>query len=171
MTSTAIGQTRNFTVDVAGAGQGSYSQTITAKPDGVTEVDCASTMRIKKFVISYSFDFRAKEIWQRGQVVSVKANRNDNGAVLNINAGGGSCNWTTSFYTLPAGFGDTFSILDLDTNTVQKCRLKYVGKDQWGEHWRVSGPIESDLWFDADNRLVRRTMLRKGRAATVSLIK
>lgn len=167
--SLCLGQTREFSVSIQGAGEGSYSQKAVHTGIGTVEVSFSSEVHIKKFVVSYSYSFSGNEVWQDGVLVSAKAQRNDNGAILNVSSGAGSADWTSSYWKIPTRREGGLVVLDLDTGLYQKCTLSYVGADSIGRHFRLSGGLTTDLWYDKAGYLVRREMLRKGRPTTVSL--
>jgi hypothetical protein len=164
-------QTREFSVSISGAGEGSYSQKATHTGIGTVEIAFSSEVHIKKFVVKYDYSFSGKEVWQDGRIISVTASRNDNGAVLNVSAKEGSCEWTSSYFRLPVKREGEIRVLDLDTGLYQVCRLSYIGADSIGKHWKLTGGITTDLWFGDNGYLVRREMLRKGRPTVVSLIR
>lgn len=160
---------RSYSVAVEGVGTGVYSQSFTDQGDGAIEVLSSSTLRAKKFLVSYSYDFTCTEVWKRGSLVSAVGRKNDNGAILDFKAEAGSCEWVSSFWTLPEKRIGTIRVFDLDTGKVVNCSLAFVGIDKTGRHWKVSGGIEADLWYDQNGRMIQRMMLRKGRQATVTL--
>ena len=162
-------QTRNYTVTIEGAGTGSYTQVIKDNPrTGVVELTCTSTVRIKKFVYHYAYDIEAHETWRNGVCTQASCRRNDNGDVLSFKAMNQV--WTSSYHELPSADWSKLQVLDMDTNTVQTCQLTLIGKDQYGAHYSLTGGLQADLWYDAQGRLCRRVMLRKGRQTTLSLI-
>lgn len=160
---------RVYLVNVQGAGDGKYSQTLTGAADGSIQVVCSSGLQARKFLVSYTYEFTCNEIWKGGALVSATATRNDNGSVLQIKAGPGSCDWTSSFWTLPNRRTGTLKVLDYDSGLFQNCTLQFIGRDKTGRHWKLTGGIETDLWYDANARLVRREMIRKGRPTTITL--
>lgn len=162
-------QVRNYSVEVKGVGTGSYRQEHTEKPDGTCEVASSSSLRAKVFLISYRYDFKATETWKDGKLIYASATKDDNGTQTKMSATAGMADWTSSFWTLPDNRNGTIKILDYDTGRIVQCTLKFIEADKTGRHWKVSGGMETDLWFDQNGFLVKRTMLRHGKATTVTL--
>ena len=161
-------QVRQFSVTIDGAGTGIYSQTI--KDDsrtGVVTLSCSCAVHLKKFVVHYDYTIDTVETWRNGVMTQATCARNDNGAVLKFQAAGQV--WNSSYHELPHADWKHLPVLDMDTNTVQQCQLRKIGKDQFGEHYQLTGGLQADLWYDAQGRLCRRTMMRKGRLTTLSL--
>lgn len=163
----AKSQTRRYTVAVEGAGTGVYSQTISENPDGTVAVQASSNLDVKKFGFRYHYDFSGSETWKGCDCLRSVARKNDNGSVSDF-AKAAACDWTTSFWKLPDKTGNLV-VFDLDTGRYEQCVLTKLGQDGRGTHYRLSGGIQSDLWFDAEGRLTQRSFTRKGRPATVSL--
>lgn len=162
-------QVRQFTVTIEGAGTGSYTQTFKENPrTGVVELTCTSTVRIKKFVVKYNYDITATECWRNDIMCHADCTRNDNGDVLQFHAADQV--WTSSYHELPHADWSKLPVLDMDTNTVRLCQLRCVGKDQFGMHYQLTGGLQADLWYDAQGRLCRRVMMRKGRLTTLALV-
>lgn len=164
-------QVRNFTVEVQGVGTGSYRQEFFDKQNGATEIVTVSSLRAKVLIASYHYNFTSAETWKQGKLVHATAEKNDNGTVTKMTAGPGQADWVSSFWTLPDKRKGNINIFDFDSGRVVVCTLQFVGVDKTGRHWKVSGGLETDLWYDEDGMLVKRTMLRKGRPATVTLIR
>lgn len=161
-------QQRIYSLSVAGAGNGTYTQIITSKGRGAYTIETAASLHLKKFVYHYDYTFNSSESWKAGKYLTSQAKRNDNGDNQAFTLAGAKTDWTSSFWTLPPHLGD-LKVFDLDSGNVTACKLAHIGPDQFGEHYRLTGGLEAELWFDADNRLARRVFTRKGRLATIAL--
>lgn len=161
-------QQRTYSLSVAGAGSGTYSQIITSRGRGGYTIETSASLHLKKLIYHYDYTFSSSESWKAGRYITSQSQRNDNGDNQAYNLAENKTDWTSSFWTLPPHLGD-LKVFDLDSGTFAQCKLAYLGTDQFGEHYRLSGGLENELWFDKDNRLARRVFTRKGRLATISL--
>lgn len=116
---------------------------------------------------------------QHTLTVSAQANQ------LNVKDGGKERTlsgdaWSTSYWTLPPADRrfKPLTLVDSDTGEEHHVQLQVVGKEKMHvgnqpitcTHYRMTGTLAADLWFDERDRLVRREMLRKGRKALLELV-
>ncbi|HMO37216.1 MAG TPA: hypothetical protein PKA06_14355, partial [Gemmatales bacterium] len=70
------------------------------------------------------------------------------------------------------------ALLDADLGQEHQIKLQNMGKvvqivngmRVTCTHYRVTGTVQADLWFDENERLVRREMERRGRKVTMMLV-
>jgi hypothetical protein len=162
---------RVFRVITSGRDVGTYEQIITHNPDsGVTTCRCSSRVSIDIPLYHYHYSYAGIERWQHGRLVYLVSETNDDGAVRKANIKADNQHqWSTSYW-FPAKPGPV-QLVDADTSQVYTAKVEFVGNDQIGHHYRVTGGISADLWFDDKDRLVRRDMLRRGRATSLQLVK
>lgn len=87
--------------------------------------------------------------------------------------------WSTSYWTLPPADRrmKPLTLVDSDTGEEHQVQLQVVGREKLRvgnqtvpcTHYRMTGTLQADLWFDGRDRLVRREMLRRGRKAVLEL--
>jgi hypothetical protein len=87
--------------------------------------------------------------------------------------------WVTSYWRLPdAKQRNTgLPLLDADTGRTMNGKLQYVGpsdmdvagRTQKCSHWRLSGDVTVDLWYDSQDRLVRQAWVEDGHQALLEL--
>lgn len=108
---------------------------------------------------AYVFRQSSRETWQGNRLVALQSATNDNGTDQSINLGPSA--------VLPASLWNAdivkasklVNTIDGKTMTVsvQAVGAETVTTASGGvpaTHYRISGGLERDLWFDADNRLV-----------------
>lgn len=70
-------------------------------------------------------------------------------------------------------------LLDTDQGRILRGELLYVGEDpvvvagkrQPARHYRVTGDVRADLWYDSSLRLVRQESVDQGHATTLELVR
>lgn len=187
---------RVFKVLVDNTEAGTYTQTITTYGEGTTDFFGKSDVKFKVLGFTYQQAFRGQERWKDGKLQHLSSASNDNGTphTLVVNAVGDQLKvqeggkerlirgdvWSTSYWTLPSQDqrkGQLY-LLDSDLGNDQAVRLQDMGKVVQvvnGQrvtctHYRISGGIQADLWFDESDRLVRREMERRGKKITLMLV-
>lgn len=179
---------RNFAIFVEGREFGKYTQAITSTDDKV-DVKCDSMTRIKILTYNYYHEYHAVEGWLANKLQSLISNSDDNGSrtiiksasqngklVIN-NAAMVDNVWSTSYWFMPSDISKPIDLIDYDSGSVLKVKVSLIkeesinvgGKQIKAKHYKVTGGLQADLWFDSANRLVRREMLRKGKQAVLQL--
>jgi hypothetical protein len=182
---------REFTIEVDGKPSGNYTVTITKQDSGVLSMQASASMSIKLLVRTYHYSFEGTEHWKDGRLLQLTAKCDDNGKKcdvsamadpkalrLKVNGQERNCRWdvwTTSYWQLAdKRFHDKqVPLLDNDTGREYLSQLRTVGMEQLNvagkmqncQHFRVTaGPSPTtDLWFDAENRIVRQEFTEEGK--------
>jgi hypothetical protein len=136
-------------------------------------------------------------VWRENRLIELRSNSNDNGkrfAVscaangdrLRVEANGASRTvrgdtWLTSYWHAPPkNFRNrAIPLLDADTGKELNATLHYVGtaqvnvagRSQSCTHYRVSGDVQTNLWYDAHDRLVREDSLEDGHRTVFELVR
>jgi hypothetical protein len=186
---------RVFRIKVEDRDAGQYAQKITTYSDGTTDVESKADVKVKVLTMTFQYAYRGHERWKEGQLHYLASSSNDDGKThtlmvtlqgkqLKVKEGGkerlmNGDAWSTSYWTLPPAARRTqpLILVDADSGEEHRVQMQVVGKTtlQIGTqqvpctHYRVTGTIKADLWFDERDRLVRRESLRKGRKAVVEL--
>jgi hypothetical protein len=139
-------------------------------------------------VYTYTYSYRGTEVWKDGKLVRLDSTSNDDGKrytvaamaednSLRVKVNGQERTtspevWTTSYWRLPdARFrNQAVPLLDADTGRDIRGNLQYLGtqqiqvagKVQDCAHYRVTGGVKVDLWYDQQERLVRQEALEDG---------
>jgi hypothetical protein len=187
-------ETRDYAVYVDGKPAGDGHLTIEQRDDGVTVVDGETNVKVRFFIFKYSYWYRGREIWKNGRLHKLDSSSNDDGkqytvaAVaedgLRVHANGlvrrmPAETWATSYWCLPDAKVRTapLTLLDADTGRALNATLENLGEQQIpiggraqpAKHYRLTGDVTVDLWFDANERMVRQEWLEKGYRTLIQL--
>jgi hypothetical protein len=195
-TSQARVEERVFRIKIEDREAGRYSQKITTYPDGTTDLDSRGDVKLSVLGITFQYAYRGNERWKDNRLLYLASASNENnkthqlmvtseGDRLKVKEGGkerllAGDAWSTSYWTLPPADRRLRPVLlvDSDSGEEHRVQLQVVGKQnlQVGTravactHYRVTGTLQVDLWFDEKDRLVRREMTRKSRRTVVELL-
>lgn len=186
---------RVFKITIDNHDAGTYTQTITTYGEGTTDFFGKSDVKVKVLGITYQQAFRGQERWKEGKLLHLSSASNDNGTPhtlvvdpvngqLKVKADGKERMnqpnvWSTSYWTLPPEDqrDKMVYILDADSGIEMAVKMQNTGKEVLivgGQrvtctHYKLNAGNTSDLWFDENDRLVRRDGMRKGRKVTLML--
>jgi hypothetical protein len=188
-------ENRVFKVFVDEKPAGEYRMTIRQEGDTET-VSAQANVRVSYLIVTYVYTYSGSEIWKRGRLARLDSNTVDDkkkfsvtawadGDSLRVRANGqeritsGSV-WTTTYWRLPAANlrNQAVPLIDADTGKDIPGRLTFVGMEnvpvagqvmQCG-HWRVTGGVQVDLWYDQNERLVREEAVDDGHKTRLDLV-
>jgi hypothetical protein len=187
---------RTFSIQIDGKKSGDYQMTINHQDDGAVSLSTQSDVRVTLLAIPvYTYNYRAVEIWKNGRLQHFESNGKEKGKEFSVRADAAGANlhvvangqehsapadvWTTSCWCLPApGFrNNNVTLLGCDNGNVKVSQLQYIGTDQVkvaGQmqgcaHYRVTKDAPHDLWYDAQERLVRDEWLSDGHRTVLEL--
>jgi hypothetical protein len=195
MAGAAEKETRLFTVKIDGRPAGDYQMTISRPDDHTFVIDARANVFISYFLIKYRYSYQGTEVWKDGRLVFLNSKTNDDGKQFEVlaQADGETLRvrmngkehairpdvWTTTYWSLPAPEFRTqvLALLDCDTGKDLRSTMQYVGTQQLtlaGEvqncpHYRVTGGVEVDVWYDRQQRLVREVALEDGHRVVLEL--
>jgi len=192
----ADAETRVFTVRVDGKKAGEYRLAIQPQADGSVTVSAQSDVRVSVLGVAvYTYRYTGREVWKGGRLQHLESSGQEkgkafavcadaDGQALRVRANGQERRarpdvWTTSCWRLPeARFrnGDV-PLLGCDNGAETQGRLQYVGSEQLQvagqaqtcSHYRVMKDVPHDLWYDAQERLVRDEWVSGGHRTVVEL--
>ncbi len=192
----ADGETRDYIVSVDDKEAGKYHMTIGDEKDGVVTMTGQAEIKVTVLgVTAYKYSYGGSELWKDGRLVSFASRCNDDGKKLEVcavsdgkelrikandkDSKASADTWTTSYWRLPDAKlrkGD-LSVMDADTGRTMTATLKFIGnekltlagKEQSCAHYRLSGGVKADLWYDAQERLVRQQWLEDGHKTVLDL--
>jgi hypothetical protein len=189
-------ETRTFSVSVDGKKAGDYQLTIQRQDDGTITTSAQTDVTVTLLAIPvYTYSYRGQEVWKAGRLQHFQSSGKEKGKEFNIraDADGSSLRvvangqerrigpevWTTSCWQLPpAKFRNgTVTYLGCDTGSDFQGRLQYIGTEQIqiaGQmqactHYRASKDVPHDVWYDAQERVVRDEWLSSGHRTVVEL--
>jgi hypothetical protein len=187
---------RRFTVGVDGKKAGDYQMHIQRGADGTLTFSAQSEVRVTILAIPvYTYSYRAREVWKGGRLQSFESSGKEkskefniraslDGSALRVVANGQERRtrpdvWMTSCWQLPeARFrNNAVPLLGCDTGADLQGRLEFVAKEQIeiaGQtmscaHYRVTKDVVHDVWYDAQERMVRDEWLSSGHRTVVEM--
>jgi hypothetical protein len=191
-------ETRDFSVSVDGKRAGSASMTIGRADDGTITVAADTEVRVTVLGINaYKYSYRGKETWKDGLLQKFESTCNDDGKRFVVTAAAEAEGirvkvnnqermvpanvWLSSYWSRPDKkvHDQTIPIVDADTGRDLEAKVTCVGQEQLNlagqaqnvTHYKLTGKANVDLWYDADNRLVRQEWVEDGHKTLVELSK
>lgn len=188
---------RVFQIMVEKTEAGTYTQTITTYGEGTTDVVGKSDLKLKVLGITYQQAYRGQERWKENKLLHLASASNDNGVThtllvnpdkgkLNVKEGGkertaNADAWSSSYWTLPPPDrrDKPFYLIDADSGIETYVNMQNLGREVQivaGQrvtctHYKITGNgVLADLWYDENDRLVRREGMRKGKKITLMLM-
>jgi hypothetical protein len=188
-------ETRIYRVLVDGKHGGEAHFTIERDDDGTTTVACDSDIRVRVLIYTYRYNYRGREVWKDGRLRQFDSACNDDGKRFTVNAVADAEGlrvrvngrerrvrpdvWLTSYWSLPEPKlrHGVLALLDADTGRDLDGRLQSLGEQQIAiegrlqnaRHFRLTGKVLVDLWYDAADRLVRQEWLEDGHRTVLEL--
>jgi hypothetical protein len=186
---------RLFMVRVDGKVAGECRLTYAAADGGSETTTGTASVRVRKVIGTYRYQFDGSEAWKGGRLQRLDARTNDDGKQMDLHAQAQATGlrvvangepsvvradaWPTTYWRLPAPElrGQPLTLLDVDTGrplsarltVVATTRLMVAGQAVDCTHYRVGGQAQADLWYDARGRLVRQATLEDGHRTVLEL--
>lgn len=190
-------EARDFAIFIDGKRAGDYQLVIIKQDDGSVVIGADANARVSFLIKTYTYKYHGTEVWKDGRLVRLDSTSNDDGKAfrvavepygkqLHVTVNGQTHAtrfdvWTTTYWHLAnAGFrNQTVPLLDADTGKDLRGVLRFVGneartingQDQACTHWRVNGDVTVDLWYDAQERVVRQEMVEDGHRTILDLVR
>jgi Family of unknown function (DUF6134) len=189
-------ETRRFAIEIDGKPAGTYQMMIRQEADGASVLTCQAHAKVKfGFVTMYRYSYLGTETWKDGRLVRLDSTTNDNGEqyaiVAEAQADGMRLKvngkertvagnvWTTTYWRLPdpVRANVRLALLDPDSGKVSAGQLELIDEGQMEvggnripcKHYRVSGDVKVELWFDAGQRLLRQDSVEDGHRTVLRL--
>ncbi len=190
-------QTREYSISIDGTRRGS-SKTQFRSSNGVLSLRSESEIRVNFLVYRYHYVSSGTEIWRNGRIAAVENTSDYNGTQyqlkgsstprgLQIMTNGtaslvSSDVWDTSYLILPERLAraesSTVVLLDSDRGERKSGKIQYIGEEALnvGEgrtpciHYRITGDVHVDLWYDASRRLVYEESKESGHKVRFELL-
>jgi hypothetical protein len=155
------------------------------KQGGVTSVNMTSDVDVKiMFMSVYAYHYAGNETWSDDQLIAFKSQTNDNGTMHNVTIGPNGdqleldADGHRSFIAKTTGLDDFWmplllsKPLVLDTSDGHGMNfvaedlgmemITYHGAPRPARHFRLTGDVNRDLWFDADTPVRFQIKARDG---------
>jgi len=193
--SAADTESRDYNVLVDGKSCGKANMTIHRQEDGTTTVSCDTSIKVTVLLITYRYWYRGREVWKDGRLQRLDSECNDDGKKFKVAAiaDGDKLRirannqerqaradvWLTSYWTVAdvKSRKDTIPLIDADTGRDLDCKVQYVGAKQLSvagqvrdvNHYKLTGKVQVDLWYDATERLLRQEWIEDGHRTVLEL--
>jgi hypothetical protein len=191
-------ETREFSVAVDGKRAGGASMTIARADDGTTTVAADTEVRVTVLGLNaYKYSYRGKETWKDGKLQKFESTCNDDGKRYVVTAAAEaegvrvkannqermvkSNVWLTSYWAKPDNkvINQTIPLVDADTGRDLEAKVTFVGQEQLNiagqaqnvTHYKLTGKVNVDLWYDSADRLVRQEWVEDGHKTLLELSK
>jgi hypothetical protein len=189
-------ETRAFSLTIDQKAAGSYSMTITRQDDGSVTMTGQANVSVRYYrVYKYTYTYQGTETWKDGRLLKLESTANDNGKAFAVSAwaeGDGlkvrsngrehltrAEVWTTTYWHPPDSRfqNQAVPLLDADTGKdinahcqfIGSQRLSVAGQEQDCKHFRLTGGVTVDVWYDAQDHLVREEMVEDGHRTVFQL--
>jgi hypothetical protein len=191
-------ETRAFRVYVDGKPGGTAKMIIHNMEDSTVSIQCDTdiTVTVVGLIKAYSYSYHGHETWKGSRLLRLHSNTNDNGKRFQVSAVADRKSirvtangqerlarpdlWVTSYWRLPEPGqrgGGEIALLDADTGKDLSGRLEYIGTEKRKiadqevdvNHYRLTGKIVIELWYDGSERLVRQEWVEDGHRANMEL--
>jgi hypothetical protein len=189
-------EVRSFTVSIDGKKAGTYTLTVAPRSDGTILVTEQAEVRISYLVYNYSYAFRGQELWRGNALQQMNTASNDDGkrytlSAIAFNDGlhvtvngqqhiARADAWPTTYWHLPPAERRNGPIILLDADTgrdlsarmqpVGANRINVGGQPQDCVHYRLTGQVTVDVWYDSQDRLVRQDSVEDGHRTVLELV-
>jgi hypothetical protein len=188
-------ETRDFTVLVGGKRAGEVHMTIHRQDNGQINMRCDTDIRVNMLLKQYKYVYRGLEVWKDGRLIRFDSNTDDNGTRYIVSAVAEATGlrvrannvermakpetWLTSYWSLPDPRlrNQLLPIIDADTGKDLDGKLQFIANEKRviaGQmvpvnHYKLTGKVNIDLWYDGSDRLVRQEWLEQGHRTLLEL--
>jgi hypothetical protein len=186
---------REMAIFVDGKRSGESHVTVEQREDGSTQISTTADVAVDALLFRYKFSYRGMEVWKDGKLLKMQSNTNDNGKKISVSAVADSASiqlrvgnkerqvradvWTTSYMRYPdlSRCDKTVALLDADSGKEITAKMQLIGKEELVvagnkmtcEHFRLSGGVTTDLWYDGQKKLVRQESVESGHKLLIEL--
>lgn len=196
MVAAAETESRDFSVLVDGKPAGAYHVTVQKRPDGSAVMSGRADVQVKRLGFTvYSYHYQGSEIWKDGKLLRLESQCNDDGKKFTVRAAAANNGlrvkvngqertaaadvWTTTYWSVPNArcHNKKVPLLDSDTGRDIHATLEYLGGTSikvLGQmkncrHYRLSGDVKVEVWYDERGRLVREQSVDDGHVTVLEL--
>jgi hypothetical protein len=192
----ADNEVRTFAVTVDGSKSGDYKMTIATRDDGTVTMSGQADVNVKVLLVTaYSYSYHGVEVWKDGRLQRFDSSSTENGKRYAVNAAAAGDKlrvkvngqdrmtspdvWVNTYWRLPDAKlrGQAVPLLGCDYGNDDARELKFVGNEPINvngqamscAHYRIMTEPAHELWYDAQERLVRQEWMSSGRKTVLEL--
>jgi hypothetical protein len=186
---------RSFSVWVDKKPAGSHHIVIQSRDDGAQVVTAQADVAVRILLVNFRYTYRGSETYKDGRLLQMSTTTNDDGKKhsvtieatkegLAMKADGKDFlvkgePWVTTYWKLPPEKqrGPNIQLLDADTGKLINAKFEKVGIEKITllgrptecTHYKLSGGVQVDLWYDGDERMVRQESIEQGHRTLLEL--
>ncbi len=186
---------RTFSILVDNKPAGSHVLLIQSRDDGSEVVTSQADVVVKGLLFTYKYAYRGVETWQGDRLLRLSTTTNDDGKKHSVAAEAAKDGlamkadgkeslvkgafWLTSYWKLPSEKqrGPGILLIDADTGNLINARMEKVGAEKMTvlgqtvelNHYRLTGGVKADLWYDGADRLMRQESIEDGHLTVLEL--
>lgn len=172
---------------------GTHAVTFSRSGDQDLMVDVKIEMKVKiLFITAFRFESRRSELWRDGQLVSYRAETDDDGTEYKVRAeakgdlleiDNGKNRTTVPLGTFPThpwniGILDKTTLIDTKTGEIKTVAVEDMGEETIeaaggpvaARKYRVTGDMERELWFGPEGRWLQLRFDKDGAKVTFTLL-
>jgi hypothetical protein len=191
------GETRTFAVTVDKEPAGEYQMTIQDK-DGSVTMTCNAKIKVTKYMVyTYKYTYQGTEVWKDNQLQQFSSTCDDDGKKYAVTAKrkgkalalrmgskeseASASAWLTTYWHLPDAKlrAGKLTLIDADTGKLLAAKLEKMGSEKIKagssnivcNHYRLTGDVKVDLWYDSQDRLIREEFDEDGHHTVLSMTK
>jgi hypothetical protein len=190
-------ETRDFAVLVGGKAAGEVHMTIHKQDSGAISVRTDTDVKVTVGLLTHKYSYRGLEVWKDSRLVKLDSTCEENSKRVTVSAAAGDAGvtvksngvekvikaeaWVSTYWTLPGPKlrEGEITILDADSGKELTARLQYVatekmrvaGQEVSLNHYRLTGKVTADLWYDGHDRLVRQEWTESGHKTIMVLVR
>jgi hypothetical protein len=180
---------RDFQIFVNKEPAGTFSMKITKLDDNAFSMEGEARVHVRYLVYNYKYHFKTTEHWRDGRLVHMESSTNDDGKRFHVlasaEANGIRVNtngqdilakpdaWVSTYWHLPdaAVRQRPLTLIDGDTGKGLSGTLQYIGQSMIKiagvsmtcNHYRLTGSISAELYYDNQDRLIWLETTEDGR--------
>lgn len=191
-------ETRDFQVLVDGKPAGEAHMTFQRQEDGTTIMSADTDVRVQIVpFFTYKYSYRGREVWKDGRLQRFDSTCTDDNKRYTVAAIAENDNlrlkvndqernvrgdvWLTSYWKKPDArlHNQTVPIIDADNGRDLSAQIVYVGVEERNvagqmlqvHHYRLTGKVSADLWYDGADRLVRQDFVEQGHRTLIEMVR
>ncbi|HQU42971.1 MAG TPA: DUF6134 family protein [Pirellulales bacterium] len=178
---------REFDIFVKDKPAGKNTIRIRDLDDGTTRVATEVNVKLNYLVFVYRYEFRGQETWRGDRLLSTENHATDDGKTFEVRAqsdaggfrvqangrsrGEPIIDMTTNYWRAPDLKQDRgFAFMNADRGTIHRAKVERLAPESLAlgprsvacSHYRFSGDVQAELWFDGQNRIVRQKSIEDG---------
>jgi len=181
---------RDFNILVDGSQAGAYSMSITEHDDGSESMSASANVKVSYLggLKTYRYSYQGTETWKAGRLQRLNSTSNDDGKEFNVSAVADAAGlhvrvngkerltrpdvWLSTYWHLadPRFRNQGVPLVDADTGKDLAARLQYLGARQLNvagkvqncTHYQLTGDMQAEFWYDAQERLISLKSISDG---------